>query len=256
MRNVQARMPGRGAIAAPAALLILAAALIALVSPGPATAAKPRPPAPITVLGASSQTANAACPGDPCQAIGKVAGFQTAIARSANPFASPYDGRIVAWSLKLGAPTVKQSEFFTDFYGGQPKARIVILKPRKGKKKKAYTVRSSSPVENLSGLFGTTTTFALQRPLAIRRGQIAALSVPTWAPAFAIGLPKGNTWLASRKPGKCNSEPDIKGGSGHDRPGQRRTYGCTYTTARLLYSATVVRAPLPRKPKAPTKPKK
>jgi hypothetical protein len=156
---------------------------------------------------------------------------------------------VVAWSIKLGATTQKQSDFFTSFYGGQPKARVIVLKRRKGKKKNAYTLRAESPVEPLAGFLGTTTTFTLRNPLPVRRGQVVALSVPTWAPSFAIGLPKGNNWLASRKAGKCNTEADVKGGSAHEALGQRRTYGCVYTTARLLYSATLVRAALPSKPK-------
>jgi hypothetical protein len=254
MRIVQARMPGRGAIALTAVLI--AALAIALATAGQAGAVKkkPAPLPPLMVLGASSQTANAACPGDPCQAIGRVAGFETSIAGQRDPFVAPYDGRIVAWSLKLGAPTQKQSEFFTDFYGGPPKARLAVLKRRKGKKH-SYTLRSQTPIENLSGLFGTTTTFALRTPLKVRRNQVVAISVPTWAPAFAIGLPKGNNWLASRKPGSCNDTEDIQRGSAHEARGQRRTYGCTYTTARLLYSATLVRSALPRKP-AKKKPRK
>ena len=241
------------AIACVAVLVVLAVTGVSVSDAAKAPKPAKAPVAPITVLGASSQSANAACPADPCQAIGRVSGFETAIGGARNPFVAPYDGRIVAWSLKLSAPTEKQSDFFTSFYGGPPKAQIVVLKPGKGKKKQAFIARTASPVENLSGLLGTTTTFALHQPLPVRRGQVVALSIPTWAPAFAIGLPKGNNWLASRKTGKCNDTNDIKDGSAHNAPGQRRTYGCTYTTARLLYSATLVRSALPAAPKKTTK---
>ena len=227
-----------------------AGALAACLGATSADAAKKKPKAPVpklVVLGASSQTAAPACPADPCQAIGRVTGFQTSIGGAKKPFVAPFDGRIVAWSIKLSAPTEKQSDFFTDFYGGPPKARLAVLKPRKGKKKKAYTLRAETPVEPLSGLLGATTTFTLGRPLSVRRGQVVALTVPTWAPAFAIGLPPGNNWLASRKAGHCNTPAEIKAGSAHETSGQRRTYGCTYNTARLLYSATMIRGPLARR---------
>ena len=65
--------------------------------------------------------------------------------------------------------------------------------------------------------------------------------MPTWAPVFAIGLAKNNAWLASRKDGKCTNPDDIKAGSGQEVPGSQRRYGCNYNTARLLYSATMLR---------------
>lgn len=218
---------------------LLGALVLAVLGAGVASAAK-APLPKLLVLGASSVTAAPACPADPCQAIGRVTGFQTTIGKSASPFVAPFDGRIVAWSIKLSLPTDKQRTFFNDFYGGQPSARISILKPIR-KRKGAYKLRSQSPVEELNDLMGQTTTFILKTPLTLRRGQIAALTVPTWAPVFAIGLPKGNAWLASRARGKCTDPNDIKAGSGQEVLGTRRNYGCTYTTARLLYSATMIR---------------
>jgi hypothetical protein len=213
-------------------------AAVALSAFGASVALAAKPPA-IVVLGASSQTANPACPADPCQAIGKVTGFQTTIGKSAPPFVAAYDGRIVAWSIKLSAPTEKQAEFFNDFYGGDPQARISILKPIK-KRKNSYKLRNQTPVEPLKDVLGQTTTFTLKNPMIVRKGQIVALTVPTWAPVFAVGLPKGNAWLASRAKASCNDPDDIKAGSGQEAVGTIRSYGCTYTTARLLYSATMV----------------
>lgn len=239
------------------ATLIGVLALIVLGA-GVASAAKaPKVPLPkLLVLGASSVTAAPACPADPCQAIGKVTGFQTTIGKSAPPFVAPFDGRIVAWSIKLSLPTDKQRTFFNDFYGGQPAARISILKPIR-KHKGAYKLRSQSPVEQLNDIMGQTTTFTLKTPLSVRTGQIVGLTVPTWAPVFAIGLPKGNAWLASRAKGKCTDPNDIKAGTGQEALGTQRNYGCNYTTARLLYSATMIRGRLATPaPTKPTKPKK
>jgi hypothetical protein len=223
---------------------VLLALLVAL-GPHAADAAKaPKTPLPkLLVLGASAQTANPACPASPCQAIGRVTGFQSQIGNAKNVFVAPFDGKIVAWSLKLSAPTDTQKKFFNDFYGGDPSARLSILKPLV-KSPGVYKLRSQTPVEQLSGLLGTTTTFTLKTPVNVRTGQIVALSVPTWAPVFAIGLAKNNTWLASRKKAKCTNPDDIKAGSAQEVPASQRAYGCTYNTARLLYSATMVRGTL------------
>jgi hypothetical protein len=221
-------------------------ALLVWLGPHAADAAKAPAKAPLPkllVLGASAQTANPACPASPCQAIGKVTGFQSQIGNAKNVFVAPFDGRIVAWSLKLSAPTDTQKKFFNDFYGGDPSARLSILKPLK-KSPGVYKLKSQTPTEQLGGLLGTTTTFTLKAPVSVRAGQIVALSVPTWIPVFAIGLAKNNTWLASRKKAKCTNPDDIKAGSAQEVPGSQRAYGCTYNTARLLYSATMVRGTL------------
>ncbi|MDX6616942.1 MAG: hypothetical protein QOD60_2033, partial [Solirubrobacterales bacterium] len=91
-------------------------ALLVALAPHAADAAK-TPMPKLLVLGASAQTANPACPASPCQAIGKVTGFQSQIGNAKNVFVAPFDGRIVAWSLKLSAPTDTQKRFFNDFYG-------------------------------------------------------------------------------------------------------------------------------------------
>jgi hypothetical protein len=215
-------------------------ALFVAIGPPSAGAQKKAPLPKMVVLGASAQTAQPACPASPCQAIGKVTGFQTKIGNAGNVFVAPFDGRVVAWSLKLSAPTDTQKKFFNDFYGGAPSARLSVLKPLR-KVKGAYKLKSQTPVEPLDGLLGTTTTFSLKAPLVVRTGQIVALTVPTWAPVFAIGLAKNNAWLASRKVGKCTNPDDIKAGSGQEVPGSQRRYGCNYNTARLLYSATMLR---------------
>jgi hypothetical protein len=72
---------------------------------------------------------------------------------------------------------------------------------------------------------------------------------------FAIGLPKGNAWRASRAASGCTDTNKIKAGTAHETPGSERTYGCSYTTARLLYSATMVKtAAPPSKKKKPSTP--
>ena len=209
----------------------------------------------LMVLGSSQQTAEPSCPASPCQAIGKVTGFQTTIGNAKKPFLAPSDGKIVAWSIKTSSPDEKQKEFFNEFYGGQPSARISILKPIP-KSPLGYKLRAQSPVEELAPVLGATTTFALKTPITVRAGQVVAISVPTWAPVFAVGLPKGNSWRSSRAAASCTDTEKIKAGKAHEEPRSERTYGCSYTTARLLYSATMVKTATAKKkkPAAPDKP--
>ncbi len=231
-----------------AALAVFAAVLAIAIGTGRAGAA-PR----VVVLGAAAP-ATPSCPTS-CQAVGKTTGFQTAITGRRNPFVVPFRGRIVAWSIKTGAPSTRPNpnnnnqsdmDFFTKTFGGPPRARIAVLKPiMKSIKagKPIYKLKSQSPVEDLSQYLGQTTTFTLDTPLRVKPNNVVALTVPTWAPAFAIGQSANTRWQASRQKGKCNNTSDILAGTPHDAVGTQRAYGCTYTTARLLYSATVVADP-------------
>jgi hypothetical protein len=112
-----------------------------------------------------------------------------------------------------------------------------------------YKLKSQSPVEDLSDFLGQTTTFTLDSPLRVKPRNIVALTVPTWAPAFAINQSADTKWQASRKRGKCNATADILAGTPQDAVDSQRSYGCTYRTARLLYSATVVPDPNQAPPK-------
>jgi hypothetical protein len=233
------------------ATAIFAVALAVTVGTGSAKAAPT-----VAVLGAAAP-ALPSCP-DSCQAIGKTTGVQLSIGKTKSPFVVPYAGSIVAWSIKLSTPSLKQIEFFDDFFGGSPSARLSVLKPvmkqiKLGKP--IYRLKSQTPVEELSTFLGTTTTFALQQPLRVKQNQVVALTVPTWAPAFSVNLGGDTAWMASRKRDKCNKTEDIKAGSAQEALGKDRSYSCVYKTARLLYSATVV-----KDPNAPTgtteKPKK
>jgi hypothetical protein len=218
----------------------------------------------LIVLGAAAP-ATPSCPAT-CEAIGKTTGFQVAIGKMKSPFVVPERGLIVAWSIKLGAPSTKPNptnnnmtdlEFFNKTFGGLPKARLSVLKPVMAKikgGKPIYKLKSQSPVEDLSNYLGQTTTFTLQAPLRVKRNQVLALTVPTWAPAFATNQGGDTVWQASRKNPYCPAtEANVTHWSSHEAPATERKYGCVYKTARLLYSATMVADPAAPAPKPPAK---
>jgi hypothetical protein len=238
------------------AIAVFVAVLAALLGTGSAGAAPN-----VMVLGAAAP-ATPSCP-TACQAVGKTTGFQNSITGTKTPFIVPVRGSLVAWSIKLGAPGTKPNpnndnqsdlDFFNKTFGGGPKARISVLKPIMKQIKTGhpiYKLKSQSPVEDLSDYLGQTTTFTLDTPLRVKPNNVVALTVPTWAPAFAVNQSADTKWQASRKKGKCNNTDDILAGTPQDALGSERSYGCVYNTARLLYSATVVADP---NQAAPTKP--
>jgi len=212
----------------------------------------------VNVLGAAAP-ATPACPTS-CQAVARTTGFQTRIGSAMNPFLVPYRGRVVAWTIKLGAPSTKVNPssnesdlgYFNRIFG-ESQARLSVLKPIQKKIKQGkpiYKLKAQSPLERLEPFFGRTTTFTLQNPLRVKPGQIVALSVPTWAPALALGQGGASTWAASRKKQRCalsrnqqEALADVMAGRSQETLGADRAYGCVYKTARILYSATVVKDP-------------
>ncbi len=177
-------------------------------------------------------------------------GFQAIAGGVDQPYEAPFDGKIVAWSITLARPsrtdsktTTNEVSFFNEFLGSPSEARIGVLRPVEGSKPPQYTLVRQSPLEVLNPYFGSSPIFALEHPLSVLRGQIVALTVPTWAPMFAFNVSSEETWRGSRLEGHCASKEDIQGGHPQQGVGKTKTYGCYYSNARLLYTATLVKKP-------------
>jgi hypothetical protein len=190
------------------------------------------------VLGSTATTPDPSCPGLPCQAVGSVTGFQVSNNQAQLPFKVKRKGTVKSWSLSLAQPTNSQRAFFNGFFGTPPEARLAILRRVAGTSPPRYSLRSQGSVRVLSPYLGQTVHFGAS--LKVQPGDIVALTVPTWASAFAQGLSGKNVWRASREPGKCTNSTDVRQGEPHQKKGTRATYGCKYSTARLLYTATIV----------------
>jgi hypothetical protein len=190
------------------------------------------------VLGSTASMPDPSCPESPCQAIGSVTGFQVSTSQGTLPFRVPRDGKVKSWTLTLSQPTSSQRSFFNGFFGTPPEARLAILRRVPGTDPPRYNLRSQGSIKVLSPYLGQTVKFSASLP--VQQGDIVGLTVPTWAPAFAQGLPSNNAWRASREPGKCVNATDVRQGEPQQKLGKRATYGCRYSTARLLYTVTVV----------------
>jgi hypothetical protein len=241
MRFTEIKATTRRGWALLAAAVCLFAALVAVAAPGAADSA----PLRVVVLGQTSETPPASCPGKivnnveitPCRVEGHVTGFQSIADGVARPFEAPFEGKIVAWS------TTDEVGFFNDFLGTPSEARIGILRPIEDTKPPQYKLVRQSPIEVLNPYFGSTPVFALDHPLTVLQGQVVALTVPTWAPMFALNLSPENSWRGSRLPEHCVAREDIQNGHPQQGVGKTKTYGCYYSEARLLYTATLVKKP-------------
>jgi hypothetical protein len=189
------------------------------------------------ILGQTATEPDPSCPDLPCQAVGSATGFQVNNGQTRSPFEVTHDGTITAWTLTLAQPTNSQRSFFNGFFGTPPQARLAILRRVPGTNPPRYSLRSQGSIKVLSPYLGQTVKFGSD--LKVERGDIVGLTVPTWAPAFAQDLTVDNIWRASREPGACKNATDIRQGEPLQRLNRRATFGCKYTTARLLYTATL-----------------
>jgi hypothetical protein len=234
-RALGAGSAARKSALAAASLCLLCASLVAALAAGPATAAKPRT---TVVLGETASLPDPSCPEMPCQAVGSTTGFQVSTGQSDLPFLVPDDGVVKSWTLTLAQPTNQQRSFFNGFFGMPPQAQLAILHRVPGTQPPRYNLRAKSSIQVLTPYLGETVRFGTS--LRVRKGDVVGITIPTWAPAFAQGLSAKNVWRASREEGECTDTTDVRQGEPHERLGSRATYGCRYSTARLLYTATVV----------------
>jgi hypothetical protein len=190
------------------------------------------------ILGQTATEPDPSCPNLPCQAIGSVTGFQVNNGQTNLPFLVTQDGTVKDWTLTLAQPTNSQRTFFNGFFGTPPQARLAILRRVPGTNPPRYSLRRQGSVKVLTPYLGQTVKFSAN--LKVEKGDIIGLTVPTWAPAFAQNLDASNVWRASREPGTCKNATDIRQGEPQEKVGRRATYGCKYSTARLLYTATLV----------------
>jgi hypothetical protein len=230
--------PGGRRSALGLATLACSLAILAVVVSG---ASAGKVPSTQVVLGQTSTVPDPSCPGLPCQAVGSVTGFQVSNGQARSPFLVTHSGTIKSWTLTLAQPTNKQRSFFNGFFGTPPEARLAILRRIPGTNPPRYNLRSQSAVKVLTPYLGQTVKFGTS--LKVEKDDIIGITVPTWAPAFAQELPTNEVWRASRAPGTCTNSTDIRQGEPLEKPSTRATFGCRYSTARLLYTATLVEGP-------------
>jgi hypothetical protein len=214
---------------------ILASLALVLVLPAvaPATIAE------VGVIPTTTPPTVPSCPASPCLAVSRTTGFQVKVATNTTLMDAPKAGSVVAWTITLGKPNATQIKFFNANEGGPAEAGVAILRAEK-KPNLTYKLIASSPTVKLEKYFGKTVQFPLETTIKVRKGDIIALTVPTWAPSLALGFGKDTSWRASREKKQCSSTSSQ---STQTAIGSAVQYFCLYQTARLTYSATLVSTP-------------
>lgn len=197
--------------------------------------------AKIIELGQTAQQPVPSCPAKPCLAVSRTTGYQAKVGTQRGIFVAPERGRVVAWTIALGDPTAKQIKFFNTTLGGPPSAGITVFRPGDN----LYgTITGQSPVMQLTPYLGETVQFPLERTLTVKKGYTVALTVPTWAPALAVGFGTDTSWRASRTKKQCD---DTSTQTAITTLGTVTRFLCLYKTARLTYTVTMITDPKPKK---------
>jgi hypothetical protein len=128
-------------------------------------------------------------------------------------------------------------------YGGPPEAELTVLKAQ-GKNSR-WKVAAASPIRNLQPYLGYVVQFVLRTPIQVSKGEVLALTVPTWAPILSYNLsPSYYSYRQSRsanctKPGTAQSAQLTVGSSAR--------YLCSYPGTRAEYGAVELTFPAPPK---------
>ena len=214
--------------------VVLAFAIVALAIPAAAYAAV------LTLTNPADPSANPSCPGTattPCTVISRTTAMQVKVGDTATPFKITTAGRIVGWEITLSSPTVSQIKYFDANEGGPSEAAIAVIRQVKALD---YRLEYQSPVVHLQPYFGQTVDIPLINSVAVRPGDVIALTVPTWVPALELQAGRKAAWRASRSKSRCtNVGVDTTQTTLHSVA----QYFCLYRTALVDYGAIEISTP-------------
>jgi hypothetical protein len=213
----------------------LAAAGLMLLAPAGSLATL----AEVGVIPETTPPSTPSCPANPCLAVTRTTGFQVKVGSTRGFLSAPRDGSIVAWTITLGKPNATQVKFFNTNEGGTASAAIAVLRHQR-KPNLTYKLVAQSPAVQLQPYFGKTAQFPLATTIQVKKGDVVALAVPTWAPALSLGFNNDTSWRASRPRKQCSSTSTQ---SVQSQVGSNVQYYCLYRQARLTYSATLISTP-------------
>jgi hypothetical protein len=103
---------------------------------------------------------------------------------------------------------------------------------------------NQSELFEVQDYFGSSPSFVLDRPMRVKRTNWIAITVPTWAPIFANNLTRSDWWRSSRAKDSCEAPRSLRQFALTELR-EISVFGCTYSGARLLFTATFVPDPRP-----------
>lgn len=181
----------------------------------------------------------------------QVTAFETLRDSVADPTVITQSGVISSFSVGLaGTATITSADttYLDKTYGGNPEVQLTVLQPVGTTALPSYRVAGQSPVYQIQSQLGQVAEIPLITPLPVVRGEILALTVPTWAPVLSFDLSTtAFSYSQSRKETVTSSGSSCNTSAGaslaQDTVGELSYYSCNYLGTRVEYSALEITTP-------------
>jgi hypothetical protein len=189
----------------------------------------------------------------------QVTAYETLRDGIADPDTVKQSGVISSFTLGLASDSLITPAIYAvenQKYGGAPEAQLTALVPTGTAAHPGFRVAAESELVKLHSEFGKVAEFPLVTPLPVVRGEVLALTVPTWAPVLSFEL---DTTKFAYAQSRIGTKTTIKTSSGNQQVsscstasstnlaqiviGELSGYGCTYAGARIEYSALEITTP-------------
>jgi hypothetical protein len=177
----------------------------------------------------------------------QVTAFETVRDAIAYPTRVKKPGRIVAFTIGLSRLSSDRNTAKTYIhnldvsYGGTAQAAITVLRRVGPASRLRFKVVAESEIEHLQPYLGQVVQFPLFTSLAVKRGDVVALTTPTWAPVLSILQPNKQAAYRQSRTSNCSNPPIT---SQAQSVGESARYLCNYQGTRAEYSATEVTNPV------------
>lgn len=245
------------------AVSVLAAITMAAVAV-PAVASAANLPIGVTKTPLVAPTCPADATGNACRILlTQVTAYETLSDGVASPDTIKQSGVISSFTLGLTGTSLITPAILAAkdaAYGGPPEAQLTALIPTGTAANPSYRVVAQSEIVKLRSELGQVAEFPLTTPLPVVRGEVLALTIPTWAPVLAIEqTPTQFAYSQSRAKSFEILKVSTKTGTKPERVstcntsstvnlaqivvGELSDYTCNYPGARIEYSALEITTP-------------
>lgn len=173
-----------------------------------------------------------------------VTALETISDNVAYPTTVRQDGRIVAFTVGLSAldtnTKTRRSEIHQANinHGGTARVAITVLRRVGPARQRKWKVMAESPPVHVQPYLGMVVQFPLDTTLPVQRGDVVALTTPTWAPILSIGHASKSFAYRQSRSANCSAAPAFN--QAQLTIGSTAAYACNYPGTRVEYTATEV----------------
>jgi hypothetical protein len=216
-----------------------------------ATATKLTPPAPCTTKGSTTTCPNGISVDKYTILLTQVTALETIRDSIAYPTTVREDGRIVAFTVALSAldtnTTTRRAEIHAAdlSHAGTTQVAVTVLRRVGASRQRKWKVVAESPPVHVQPYLGFVVQIPLTTTLPVQRGDVVALTTPTWAPVLILNQRSSSAAYRQSRTTGCASPPTSN--AAQLVIGSSATYTCNYPGTRVEYSATeVTTTPFPK----------